>query len=99
MNGSESSNGNHSAADPPEPVNPYTDVLTGRQPPEIAEYEMANNPYTNMLPGISSINAAKTLAEGAKSGRTGHPYLLAISLFLLLVFLLPVIIQIINFNH
>jgi hypothetical protein len=50
--------------------NPYLDALRGSKPPEIVEFEMNTDPYANMLPGISSIRAARTLGRSAADRRS-----------------------------
>ncbi|HEX8919556.1 MAG TPA: hypothetical protein VF898_13720 [Chloroflexota bacterium] len=93
MTGNESQNG-HAPSSEPHPVNPYLDMASGAQPPEIAQYEMRSDPYGNMLPGISNINAARSIGEGLDVGRRGNWLILIVSLFLLAVLLLPAILAI-----
>lgn len=97
MNGAQSPNGHHPPGEPsPRPVNAYADALTGLQPREIVEYELRSDPYANMLPGISTINAAKTISRGVEVGRRGNRLIMAISLITLAVFLLPLLLAIIT---
>lgn len=97
MNGKQHSNG-HTPHEEDErsSVNPYLDLMSGSQPPEITEYELTSDPYSNMLPGISSIRAAKTVSHGVELGRRGNPVILAISCVLLVVILLPIILGVIT---
>jgi hypothetical protein len=93
-----SRNGHHPPGEPSSrPVNPYVDIVAGSQPREIVEFEMDTDPYANMLPGISNIRAARTIARGVRSGAGGrHPVLVAVSLLLLFVLVLPAILSIIS---
>lgn len=75
--------------------NPYADVVRGK-PREIVEFEMNTDPYSNMLPGISNINAARTVGRGVSVGRRGRPVIMAISVFLLLVLLAPLILAVLS---
>jgi hypothetical protein len=78
-------------------VNAYADAVAGDRPWEIVEFEMNTDPYANMLPGITNINAARTIGSGLQAGRSGgHPVVLAISLLLLLVLIAPVILAVIS---
>jgi len=76
-------------------VNPYLDMALGEQPPEIVQYEVRSDPYSNMLPGIANINAARAIGEGVGAGRRGNKLLLVVSLVLLAVLLLPAILAVI----
>ncbi len=97
MNGQHSPNGHHPPEEAlPRAVNPYADALTGTKPREIVEFEMNSDPYANMLPGIANINAAKTISRGVEVGRRGNRLVMAISLLLLLVFILPFILAVIT---
>lgn len=63
-------------------------------PEEIREFERSTDPYTNMLPGISSIRAAETLGSGVNAGKR-NPVLLALSLVLVVTFVvLPIVFQV-----
>lgn len=89
----ESGNGRH--APPPMDgverrlLNPYIDVLDESRPPEIVNFEMETDPYRNFLPGMSSVNAAKTVGRGLRAGRGGNRILLIVSLLLIAVIVLP----------
>ncbi len=76
-------------------VNPYLDVADEYHPPEIAKFELETDPYRNFLPGISNVNAAKTLGGGLQSGREGNRVLLVVSLLLVAVLILPAIAAVI----
>jgi len=71
--------------------NPYVAAALLTEPDEIVEYELASNPYANMLPGIANINAARAVANGVRVGRRGHRGLRLVSLGLLLVLLAPAV--------
>jgi chromate transport protein ChrA len=60
------------------------------------EFEMDTDPYSNMLPGISNINAARTIGRGVRSGSRGRWLTMAVSLMLILAFVLPVILTIVS---
>ena len=70
-------------------TNPYVDVVVESQPPEIVNFEMETDPYRNFLPGMSSVNAAKTVGRGLQAGRGGNRVLLIVSLLLVAVIVLP----------
>jgi hypothetical protein len=70
-------------------VNPYIDVVEESRPPEIVNFEMETDPYRNFLPGMSNVNAAKTLGRGLRAGRGGSRVLLVVSLLLVAVLVLP----------
>lgn len=70
-------------------INPYMDVVGENRPPEIAKFELETDPYRNFLPGISNVNAAKTLGRGLRAGRGGNRVLLVVSLLLIAVLVLP----------
>lgn len=71
------------------PVNPYIDAADESRPPEIANFELETDPYRNFLPGMSSVNAARTVGRGLREGRGGNPVLLVVSLLLVAVLILP----------
>lgn len=75
--------------------NPYAAALTDT-PEEIAEFEMNTNPYANMLPGISNINAARTIGRGVEVGRRGNPLVLAVSILLVIVLVAPVVLAVLS---
>lgn len=95
-----SSNGHRPHHEQDEPVragaNVYADLVRGDQPPEILEFETSTDPYANMLPGISNINAARTLGRGVQVGRRGNRLIMTISIALLFVIVLPVVLTIIS---
>ncbi len=70
-------------------ANPYIDEVDDSCPPEIKNFELETDPYRNFLPGISSVNAAKTVGGGLKAGKGGNRLLLAVSLLLVAVLILP----------
>lgn len=70
-------------------VNPYLDAADEDHPPEIADFELETDPYWNFLPGMSNVNAAKTLGSGLRAGRGGNRVLLVVSLLLVAVLILP----------
>jgi hypothetical protein len=70
-------------------INPYIDAADESRPPEIAKFELETDPYRNFLPGMSNVNAAKTLGGGLRAGRSGSRVLLLVSLILVAVLVLP----------
>jgi hypothetical protein len=70
-------------------INPYMDVAGQSRPPEIVNFELETDPYRNFLPGISSVNAAKTVGRGLRAGRGGNRVMLIVSLLLVAVLVLP----------
>jgi hypothetical protein len=70
-------------------INPYIDVVDESRPPEIVNFEMETDPYRNSLPGMSSVNAAKTVGRGLREGQRGNRVLLVVSLLLVAVLVLP----------
>lgn len=91
-----SSNGHSPETETPRQVNPYLDAVTERQPREIVDFEMDTDPYANMLPGISNIQAAKTIGRGLESGKRGNRFIMVVSVFLLAVLLLPALLAVIT---
>lgn len=83
-------------ASPYELSNPYLDAVRGTLPDELVEYEMATYPYGNMLPGISNIRAAQTVAGGLEAGRKGRWRLRAVSVVMLLALLAPGVISVVD---
>jgi len=63
--------------------------VRGDQPPEIIEFERRTDPYANMLPGISSINAARAIGSGVEVGRRGNRFIMTVSVLLLLMIFIP----------
>lgn len=76
-------------------LNPYLDAVDEYHPPEISKFELETDPYRNFLPGISNVNAAKTLGSGLRAGRGGNPVLLLVSLVLVAVLILPAFVAVI----
>ena len=70
-------------------VNPYVDAVNEDHPPEISKFELDTDPYRNLLPGMSNVNAARTLGDGLRAGRGGNRVLLVVSLLLVAVLILP----------
>jgi len=70
-------------------ANPYIDLGDDSRPPEIVSFELETDPYRNFLPGMSSVNAAKTVGRGLRAGRGGNRILLVVSLLLVAVLILP----------
>ncbi len=64
------------------------------RPPELADFERATDPYSNMLPTTSSVNAGRAIAGGIEIGARGRPVVLAVSLVLVLV--LPLILSVVS---
>jgi hypothetical protein len=96
MNTVDSPNGHTHEPEPPQQVNPYLDAIAERQPREIVDFEMDTDPYANMLPGISNIHAARTIGRGLEVGKRGNRAIMAISVFLLVVLLLPALLAVIT---
>jgi hypothetical protein len=78
----------------PQPVNPYADALIGTKPREIVEYELSSDPYSNMLPNIASVNAAKTISRGVKARSRGNRVILIVSLIMLILIIVPLILAV-----
>jgi hypothetical protein len=70
-------------------ANPYIDLVDDSRPPEITDFELETDPYRNFLPGMSSVNAAKTVGRGLRAGRGGNRIFLVVSLLLVAVLILP----------
>jgi hypothetical protein len=70
-------------------VNPYVDSVDHSRPIEIAQFELETDPYRNLLPGMSNVNAAKVVGGGLRAGRSGNRVLLVVSLLLVAVLILP----------
>ena len=81
--------GSLSTEAPDRGTNPYLDAAVGDHPPEIVDFELETDPYRNLLPGMSSVNAAKTVGRGLQAGRGGNTVLLVISLLLVGVLIIP----------
>lgn len=97
MDESGTSNGRHHRDDSVyKAANPYADAVTGAQPREIVDFEMGTDPYRNSLPGISNIRAASVIGNGLGVGRRGHPVIMVVSVFLLLVLLAPALLAILD---
>lgn len=80
--------------------NPYIDAISGTKPQEIVDFEMDTNPYANMLPGISNVRAARTIGQGVDEGRKGSRVIMAVSLFLLIVLVAPLVLGLLqHFVH
>lgn len=77
-------------------INPYLDAADVSRPPEIVTFEMETDPYRNFLPGVSSVNAAKTVGRGLRAGRGGNRLLLVVSLLLVAVLILPAFAAVIS---
>lgn len=77
------------------PVNAYVDALDLNRPPELADFELETDPYRNFLPGVSNVNAARTIGSGLKEGRNGNLLLLLVSLLLVAVLILPAFVAVI----
>lgn len=75
--------------------NPYVDAAVGDCPPEIVDFELETDPYRNLLPGISSVTAAKTVGRGLQAGRGGNRMLLVVSLLLVGVLIVPAFVAVI----
>lgn len=76
--------------------NPYLDALSGTKPREIVDYELDTNPYANMLPGISNVRAARVIGQGVDEGRKGNRVVMAVSVFLLIVLVAPLILTVLQ---
>ncbi|GAC1328169.1 MAG: hypothetical protein NVS2B16_00260 [Chloroflexota bacterium] len=63
------------------PLNPYVDMIAGDKPPEIIEFEMNMNPYSNMPPTRSSLYVGAP--SRSTEPRHRNPLLTAISMVLL----------------
>lgn len=78
----------------PQPLNPYADALIGTKPREIVEYELSSDPYTNMLPNIASVNAAKTISRGVEARSRGNRLIMIVSVILLILIIVPLILAV-----
>ena len=96
MDSNTSPNGHSHDTEPPRQVNPYLDAVTESQPREIVDFEINTDPYANMLPGISNIQAARTIGRGLEVGKRGNRFIMAISLILVTVLLLPALLAVIT---
>lgn len=76
-------------------LNPYLDAASESSPAEIIDFEMETDPYRNSLPGMSNVNAARTLGRGLRAGRGGNLVLLVVSLLLVAVLVLPAFLAVI----
>jgi hypothetical protein len=76
-------------------VNAYADAATAALPPEIVDFELETDPYRNLLPGMANVYAARTVGRGLRAGRSGNRILLAVSLLLVLVVVLPPIVAVV----
>ncbi|MGH2448677.1 MAG: hypothetical protein ACRDFS_08775 [Chloroflexota bacterium] len=65
--------------------NPYFDALTGSIPPELLRFEQAMYPYNNDLPGVSSVNAARTLSGAILAWGKGSRRAIMISSIVLVI--------------
>lgn len=75
--------------------NAYAEILSDNVPREIADFDFATDPYGNMLPGISNINAARVVGEGVAAGSRGHKLVMAVSALLVLsMIVVPVIVAV-----
>lgn len=92
----ESFDGQEPAPDEPILLENYRRRRQMERPAELVEFERATDPYANMLPGISSIRAAKTIGDGVEVGRRGNRLIMAISLLMLLALLLPLVLAILD---
>lgn len=97
----DSQNGHHPKEHESGRTNAYADAAMVDRPQEIVDFERATDPYANMLPGISNIRAAQTIGRGMEVGKRGNRLVLAISVFMLLALLLPLVFAVINqvINH
>jgi len=92
--GSAPGNAEATAESTPQPVNPYADALIGTKPREIVEYELSSDPYSNMLPNIASVNAAKTISRGVEARSRGNRLIMFVSLILLILIIVPLILAV-----
>ena len=74
-------------------INPYVDAISGERPREIAEFELHTDPYANMLPRVASIPVTDP-DDAPDSRRPRHPIMVAISILLILVLVLPVMAEV-----
>src|SRR5438270_4677584 len=77
-------------------ANPYLDAPSGETPREIVDFELDTYPYANMLPGISNVRAARTIGQGVDEGRKGNRGIMLVSAFLLVVFIAPLLLAILE---
>lgn len=88
MDSTEHSNGHRQVSSAQEFDNPYLDVAEGSQPPEIVEFALHTDPYANMLPRVNAPS------WGAESNRGRSPFIVAVSIFLILVLILPAMAEV-----
>jgi hypothetical protein len=69
--------------------NPYLYVLAASQPDGLVDFEFETDPYRNSLPGVSNVQAARTVGRGLREGTRGHFIMLCVSLLLVAVLVLP----------
>jgi hypothetical protein len=77
-------------------VNPYVDAVEGKVPREIVDFEMMTDPYANMLPSTSNVNAARTISRGVQAWSNGNRLKMAISAVLVLVLILPFVLLVMS---
>ena len=74
-------------------INAYADAVSATRPPEIVEFELNTDPYANMVPqSPRGVSRADPFWDDAPARR--NPWIVAISLLLIVVLLLPVVVQI-----
>lgn len=84
------SNGHHPASEAErEPVNAYMDAVTGSRPRELVQFELNTDPYANMIPRVSTMTSGEESPEDSGSRRRS-PVVVAISLLLIAVLVLPI---------
>lgn len=77
--------------------NPYFDAVSGRVPPELLSMERAMYPYANDLPGVSNVNAARTLGNALRLGLHGNRLTSVVSTVLVLLLGIGVLITLFNY--
>jgi hypothetical protein len=97
MDGGNTSNGHSPNGHTPEAerrhANPYAEALIGSKPAELAEFELHTDPYANMVPRVSSMVTAEG-GELEPAPRRRNPIVIAVSLVLVAVLVLPVMVEV-----
>lgn len=69
-------------------------MVSGAQPPDIAEFELNIDPYANVIPRASRMVRAGSPDDSVESTTTRSPLLRWISIILILILVLPVMVEV-----
>jgi hypothetical protein len=85
---------NGSAHDSPHTsVNPYVEAVRGEQPRDLTTFELNTDPYANIIPSPGRMAVEASGIERDEKRRR-NPLLVAVSLILIVVLVLPVMAQV-----